>query len=297
MTLVHTRHNPTNTLYYVPDQKPLSAAEAEHIGARPTKAINLRGTRLKTSESDTQAGSAAGAGGAQQGAGVGAGGGGPGGEFSRLSTPAFTPGQVGESPLMTWGDIASTPLRIDGEDLLAPGAAGVGGGGPAFMVPAQPKREATAHQLATMKSLTAFKNKQREERRAQQLMAALPPGAGASVAAATPRTGSRLVAGGATPTPGRPGTGGGAGAAGMSEAALKLARQLKEKQKRAGTGGRTPAAEADVMLRASYSAQRARTPAVVGGVMGAGGATPKVAARATPAGGAGKSITDDLLHI
>ena len=32
-----------------------------------------------------------------------------------MNTPAFTPGPE-QSPLMTWGDIGSTPIRLDQED-------------------------------------------------------------------------------------------------------------------------------------------------------------------------------------
>lgn len=57
-------------------------------------------------------------------------GGGPG--FDRLATPTFTPGREGFSPLMTWGELGSTPLRIDGGgtddvfDIKLPPGAGTG---------------------------------------------------------------------------------------------------------------------------------------------------------------------------
>ncbi len=35
--------------------------------------------------------------------------------YGVLNTPAFTPGPE-QSPLMTWGDIGSTPIRLDQED-------------------------------------------------------------------------------------------------------------------------------------------------------------------------------------
>ncbi len=35
--------------------------------------------------------------------------------YGVLNTPAFTPGSE-QSPLMTWGDIGSTPIRLDQED-------------------------------------------------------------------------------------------------------------------------------------------------------------------------------------
>ena len=35
--------------------------------------------------------------------------------YGVVNTPAFTPGPE-QSPLMTWGDIGSTPVRLDQED-------------------------------------------------------------------------------------------------------------------------------------------------------------------------------------
>ena len=35
--------------------------------------------------------------------------------YGVVNTPAFTPGPE-QSPLMTWGDIGSTPIRLDQED-------------------------------------------------------------------------------------------------------------------------------------------------------------------------------------
>jgi hypothetical protein len=37
--------------------------------------------------------------------------------LERLGTPSFTPGRDGFSPLMTWGELGSTPLRLDGVGL------------------------------------------------------------------------------------------------------------------------------------------------------------------------------------
>jgi hypothetical protein len=64
--------------------------------------------------------------------------------FERLSTPAMTPSALGGSPLMTWGDIASTPLRLDPEDTAVafdPQALQ----GPSFSIPGTPKRELVRH--------------------------------------------------------------------------------------------------------------------------------------------------------
>ena len=35
--------------------------------------------------------------------------------YEVMATPSFTPGPD-ESPLMTWGDLAGTPLRLEAED-------------------------------------------------------------------------------------------------------------------------------------------------------------------------------------
>ncbi len=55
----------------------------------------------------------------------------PGG-YARLATPSFTPGP-GESPLMTWGALDGTPLRLEQED--TPVDIGGRGAGPHFHMP------------------------------------------------------------------------------------------------------------------------------------------------------------------
>jgi protein DGCR14 len=149
MTLTAVPFNPTNALYYVPGQKPLSLEEAADIARQPAKYINIRGTRIKVQGEDgTAAAAGAGAGGLAPPPGAtphthtagGAPAGGPGGGWDRLSTPALTPGGLGDaSPFMTWGDIASTPLRLDGveEGVLDENALK----GPSFAVPDMPNRE------------------------------------------------------------------------------------------------------------------------------------------------------------
>jgi protein DGCR14 len=96
----------------------------------PPKAINHGGTRfppqLAPSASATPSASSAGGG----GGGVLSGNGGDGPSraaaaaaaaagtrgYSILATPSFNPG-VEDTPLMTWGDIEGTPMRIEAEDL------------------------------------------------------------------------------------------------------------------------------------------------------------------------------------
>ena len=57
---------------------------------------------------------------------------GPFDDRAYVATPSFTPGAGGESPLMTWGEIDGTPLRLDADDDIhvEPATAG-----PQFKVP------------------------------------------------------------------------------------------------------------------------------------------------------------------
>ena len=57
---------------------------------------------------------------------------GAGGGYVRLATPSFTPGP-GDSPLMTWGELEGTPLRLEQED--TPVDIGGSGAGPHFRMP------------------------------------------------------------------------------------------------------------------------------------------------------------------
>ena len=50
-------------------------------------------------------------------------------------TPIIEPGQGGQSPVMTWGELAGTPVHINVEDAKDIPS------GPQYRVPAIPKRE------------------------------------------------------------------------------------------------------------------------------------------------------------
>ncbi|KDR09235.1 protein DGCR14 [Zootermopsis nevadensis] len=63
--------------------------------------------------------------------------------FSFVKTPSPAPG-VGESPLMTWGEIEGTPFRLDGGDTPVRTTLQ----GPSFRIPEPPKREKLALALA-----------------------------------------------------------------------------------------------------------------------------------------------------
>jgi len=268
MTLAMAKHNPTSALYYVPDQKPLSLQEAEQLAKAPPKAINHRATRLKPAGSEELPAALAAAVGVADGAGAGVAGVGAGrgaGDFSRLATPALTPGALGESPLMTWGDIASTPLRLEGEDapvVLDRDALA----GPAFNVPAPPRREMAGRELAAAKTIKELKKRRAD---AAASAATLPPGAGAVFGGSLAR-----------PLSGAPGTCSRTPA--MSPAAQQLARMVK------GKGATPGAGDLDKALRASYSKSGLRaTPGRLttpGRPQHTPGSTPGGAAIAKPGG-------------
>lgn len=147
---------------------------------------------------------------------------GPDGFAYVASTPALTPGGAGESPLMTWGEIAGTPLLLEPLDvpLFPAGEPSVlDERGPSFKLPKQPRREEVSHQLA---------DRQKK--------------GGGTAAAGSARHG---VAKRGAPALGR------TSSPALSPAAAKLAARLSR------AGAHTPGApHADMQLRASY----ARTP-------------------------------------
>ena len=64
--------------------------------------------------------------------------------FEFMKTPSPAPG-VGESPLMTWGEIEGTPFRLDGSDTPLPSSSvGVG----AFQLQPVSERDRIGHKLA-----------------------------------------------------------------------------------------------------------------------------------------------------
>ncbi len=66
-------------------------------------------------------------------------------------TPSPMPGAAAESPFMTWGEVESTPYRLEGCETPIPGARG-GAGGPSFSIQDVPKRDRLAHELAEKNS-------------------------------------------------------------------------------------------------------------------------------------------------
>ncbi|KAG6426307.1 hypothetical protein SASPL_110529 [Salvia splendens] len=65
--------------------------------------------------------------------------------YSFVKTPSPAPG-VDESPLITWGEIEGTPLRLEAED--TPIDIGGSGNGPQFKIPMPPSRDMKAHSLS-----------------------------------------------------------------------------------------------------------------------------------------------------
>ena len=97
----------------------MSDAEISERAIGPPKAVVAKNTRLPeshTSGPDPAVMAAVTAAAAAAVASHVASGGGAFGGMSRLATPSFTPGREGFSPLMTWGELGSTPLRLDGVD-------------------------------------------------------------------------------------------------------------------------------------------------------------------------------------
>ncbi len=113
-----------NTLYYDSSQRPnlaLSVRERAALVQGPPKAIVHSATRFAAAH-DGEAGVSEAADGAAQRKVAGLGpsaqapvGGRANAGYGAVNTPTFTPG-VDASPIMTWGDIESTPMRLAEED-------------------------------------------------------------------------------------------------------------------------------------------------------------------------------------
>ncbi|GIL92456.1 hypothetical protein Vretimale_6448 [Volvox reticuliferus] len=147
MTLLPAPEPVINSLFYDSSQRPEvphSAKELAELSLGPPKEINKMGTRLKAPPA------AAAAAGAPIGAPM------PGGlvgtvGYAPVRTPALE--DVLASPLMTWGDIESTPLRLGADDMpVAIDLEALMGAGPSFRVQGLTEREQAAHRLAAAKA-------------------------------------------------------------------------------------------------------------------------------------------------
>ncbi|CAH0396055.1 unnamed protein product [Bemisia tabaci] len=96
--------------------------------------------------------------------------------FSFVKTPSPAPG-VDESPLITWGEIEGTPIRLDGGDTpLRPGA-----GTASFRIAEPPKRERLALALAEKASERHRNKKSKAMEAAKRLASPSPKHGGLSV--------------------------------------------------------------------------------------------------------------------
>ena len=192
--------------------------------------------------------------------------------YGYMSTPALAPG-VQASPLMTWGTIASTPLRLEADSAAAGDPLGVAGlgledwegteegaAGPAFKLPEQRKREVAA--MAYIAKRQASSAEARRRSRTPLLDALRRSGTG----------GRAGTAAGGVGTPQRP----------LSAAGLKLAAKMRSgRTPNVGGAGGSAAAALGVdkgglgskELRASYA-----------GTPGGRASTPSAAAARSKAG-------------
>ena len=151
-----------NAVFYNPDGAPLSDKEKVEL-AKKKRSINIDNTRFKTNPwklNETQKGSLVAAKKEHEMGKVGA-------DGKDLVDPKATPSVNGykmlrlenpspminpeESPFMTWGEVESTPYRIDAEDedLMLNNAVGAG---PSFKIQDVPKRDRIALELAEKNS-------------------------------------------------------------------------------------------------------------------------------------------------
>mmetsp|Transcript_18021 Transcript_18021/g.38736 ORF Transcript_18021/g.38736 Transcript_18021/m.38736 type:complete len:521 (-) Transcript_18021:634-2196(-) len=285
MTLQFTKHVPANALYYHKDQVRLSDKEVAEQALGPPKQVMSRNTRFKSTDTEVtalEAAASAAAGGAGAGGGTPAAGrlgttqvGGTGRDWDRLSTPSFTPGREGFSPLMTWGEIGSTPLRLDSpDDMLLPSSSGAGLG-PDFQVQDLGNREKVLHKLAHSKSgglrkpSPALTLLQQQQRRNSTPM--LSPAA---------RALATKLKGGSTPI------------------AIDHDRALRASYAK-GTGKAQAGGERSTPLTGSRPASRAGTPLISAGGRPAAGPSGTSTEGQAVGTGASKpfSITDDLLKL
>ncbi|WIA30271.1 hypothetical protein OEZ86_000361 [Tetradesmus obliquus] len=313
-TVLSTRHEPKSALYYDSSQRQalaLTAAEQAAMVQGPPKSINLAATRsicagplqepmaappaaaapargsISVPAAAVVVDAAAAAGGEgsaeqRQADRLAAAAVAPGTRgYGYMKTPQIVPG-VDASPLMTWGDIASTPLRLDGTDHDIEGLGVLGEEyedgvpGRQFTMPQVRTREVAAQQMHASRSAAV-------KRRGGAGAAGVGGGAsglGGRPGSATPlldslRRGSSSV----RLTGQRSGAAGSTPVHGLSAAGLKLAKQLG-KGSRPGTGARAGSgpgsalagSAADLQLRASYKggSGAAATPVRVGAGAGVG---------------------------
>lgn len=132
-SLVPSKYVARNSLYYPGHALPLSDKELAERVKGPPKAIAHSNTRLPSEVETTAPASTS----SQPASAVRG--------FSYMPTPSPAPG-VSESPFMTWGDIESTPIRLDMEDFPVDMK---GSEGPQFRMFDVPVKERVGRSLAT----------------------------------------------------------------------------------------------------------------------------------------------------
>lgn len=204
-------HKPLNTLYYghtTLKALPYTLSELEHDARAPPKRLQHKATRLPSEDepappeaaADPRAAAptaAAAAGEEQQADAAGVD---PSAArqlqgtrgYVYLKTPSLAPG-VEASPLMTWGDIESTPLRLEADDF--PGISERDLQGPQFSMPKLTDRDTRARALA--QRATASLQRKAASRGATPNIHGSTPG-GRTPGAATPKAlsaaGHKLIA-------------------------------------------------------------------------------------------------------
>ncbi|XP_060082547.1 splicing factor ESS-2 homolog [Ylistrum balloti] len=88
--------------------------------------------------------------------------------YGFMGTPSPAPG-VEDSPLMTWGEIESTPYRLEGSDTPLTAA-----GGPTFKIPELPKRDQLAMDLAEKASKAHRDKKEKALKSVQARLSSSP---------------------------------------------------------------------------------------------------------------------------
>jgi protein DGCR14 len=107
------------------------------------------------------------------------------------ATPSPMPGRMAgdESPMMVWGEIGSTPMRLDPSATpLPPNLAGA----PEFKMPEPPERERIAFELEEKASAERRRKKNEALKLVQRNMIISPRGAGSSPASSSPSLTDKL---------------------------------------------------------------------------------------------------------
>ena len=300
-------HQQKNALFYDGSQQTalaLSDSELAQRVAGPPKSISHANTRFSTADAsrvpgtDTPSSVGTPSTDAGQPSGVAVG---PGSGYGLLATPSFTPGGAGdESPIMTWGDIASTPLRLGDDDM--PEAAG-GDAGPTFRIAPNRRKEEVGRQMAVQAG-AALKRRATGYIGTPLARQAAEAAASAAAGLRQPTTEERLAGGSLMRAPSGVRTPLAGSGTPLSAAGRRLVQSIRQG---------TPVGAADAVnkqLRASYRSPAVRTRAGTPG-FASGGSTPRLgnAGEMTPelklqrlrqaalAEKAGAQITDDLLNF